>query len=94
MENEFGEEIPEAKVDELTERIRALPRKSIDELWHSVGFIVSDREPGNKALRNSDLDRIKGAEGDAKEKVRALFAESRLADVINGPSKVEGKKKK
>ena len=91
MENEFGENIPEEKVDELTKRIRALPRESIDELWYYVGFIASDREPGNKALRNIDLDAIKEDEEEAREKVKALLTESNLADVTDGLSREEGK---
>ncbi len=81
MENEFGEEITDAKASELAEKIRALPRSVIDEIWYEAGFIISDREKGNKALRNLDIEAIKRSKEEAKEKVINLLLESHISEV-------------
>ena len=81
MTNEFGEEILIEKVYDLADRIRIFTDEQLDELWFSLRFIYSDREPEYKALAQVYMNRIHSGVWCAMSVVENLLLETKLADV-------------
>lgn len=90
MKNEFGEETSENFLRSITKRIRSLSNDQIDEFWFNCGFIISDRENNRRALRDSDLEKIRKSFDLAKNVVWSLLAETSLHKVLDELEKLEG----
>jgi len=86
--NEFGEKLTEEELGEFTERVRALPDKKIDELWHLCGFSIKGRGD-NKAIRGEDMEKIRKSPEDAKEVVWSLLSETKMEEFKENLVKVE-----
>ena len=78
MKNEFGEEIYEVDLIEYTKRIRRLPDNKIDELWFKCGFNISDNGSSFKAIRKSEINKIRKSFDSAKEVVKKLLMETKI----------------
>ena len=83
MKNEFGEDISEDHLLKIINQIQALEDPEIDNLWFNCGFIISDREKGLKAIRKSDIERIRESSHVARITVWSLLAETPLQTVLN-----------
>jgi hypothetical protein len=89
MHNEFGETISEEEVIELAKRVRKLPSNLIDQLWYLCHFIISDREPEYKAIRQIDVKNIKKSPEAAKTVLKDFLFEVRIDDVRINLTKLE-----
>lgn len=89
MENELREEISENELIEFSERVRKLSDEKIDELWRLCGFIISGREEKYKAIRQTDIDRIRESRDSAKKVVWNLIAETSRKDFKKNLARVE-----
>jgi len=86
--NEFGEEIDERRLDAYAKRVESFTDSQIDALWEACGFIQAKREKKYKAIRQADIDRIR--KGEAKDVIRNVLMETRIADFEKNIAKTEG----
>ena len=90
--NEFGEEITQEKLTEITRKIRKLSKMQIDELWYLCEFIIKGHPLNLKALRESDIKNIKKSLNSAKKIVLNLLMETSVNGVEVNLEKVKKQK--
>ena len=101
MINEFGEEISEKKIKEITKRILKLPDKLIDELWYRCGLIYEkpkailykDKNKDFKAIFDKQLEDLR-KEKEISETVLTFLAETPLKDILDNLDKIENETSK
>ena len=70
------EVISERELSDFAIRIRNLNDEKIDELWFRCGYIIVDHRKDFKALRQSDIDRIRRNIQSAREVLWNLIIET------------------
>lgn len=79
--NEFGENISEKELDEITKKIHEFSVEEIDEFWFKNGWVDSEKGD-NKALPDWRLKKIKDDLKFAKISISDLFCESKKEEFI------------
>ncbi len=77
LSNWYHETITEKEYNDILGRIMKLPEDKIDELWFRVGYIHSNKGE-NKAIKPSDVKRIKESEDAARSFFVPLFEETHI----------------
>jgi len=94
MINEFGEEIPEEKVKEISKRVAELSEGKIDKLFKRAGFVVtsykgkSEKPEKYEALFPGQIGEIKHNKEDSAL-VENLLLESRKENIIKELESIE-----
>lgn len=83
MINEFGEKIEMKEIEKIAERIRKLPAKKIDLLWHKCGWVDSGKAQRNKALPNRKISKIMNSRSYARKFILALLHETPKSEVLD-----------
>jgi hypothetical protein len=79
--NEFGEEISIEKITELTEKVRKLNEKDIDQIFFDCGCKEKARGK-NKSLSDITIKKIKEDEDVALKLLIVLFQETKKDDFL------------
>jgi len=80
-QNEFGEEISDKELTDLTKRVQKLSDDKIDQLWYLCGYIYSEREDKFKAMAQEYIDRMRKSLDSAKGVVGLLWDETKTQEI-------------